>query len=275
MAAFDVRSVLFCGSLAIGCQPLEHHHPEFLGRWPRRLHRDYQRRRRDFDRRWAATPYEDAGKTIIVPWMRAHGIESVDAILLSHPDGDHVGGTPSILSQYPGARLLISDQFAADPAMLDHLRQWGVSTDSVVWLPKISSLTFGALSASVECPDRLPGSGTNDGSMFVRVSEGNGSAMFTGDAPKEVERACEADANWGSEILHVGHHGSRTATDPSWVKAVHPKYAIVSVGRSNRYGLPNQEVLDLLARSHTTVLRTDRDGTITFTFNGTEFARTE
>jgi competence protein ComEC len=222
-----------------------------------------------------ASPYEDAGAKIVVPWLRKEGVDDVEAIFLSHPDEDHVGGTPAILTAYPGAKVVISDQFKADPAMLGHLQKWGLPVDSVLWLPHLSSFRVGELVCEVDCPDRTLDEDTNHGSMFIRASEGQGSAVFSGDAPKDVERKVEGDGDWHSEIDHVGHHGSRTATDPSWIAAVHPRYAIISVGRDNRYGLPNQEVIDRLQQSNVHILRTDRDGTITFDFNGSEFVPEE
>jgi competence protein ComEC len=220
-----------------------------------------------------ASPYEDAGKTIVVPWLREHGVDSLAGIFLSHPDGDHVGGTASILRAYPEAKVVISDQFKTDPAMLGHLKAWALPADAVIWLPQRSAFDLGEIHAFVDCPQRPPKSDTNDGSMFVRVSEGNGSATFTGDAPKAVEREEETESNWSSEILHIGHHGSRTATDPSWLKAVHPKFAVISVGRGNRYGHPTREVLDRLSEMRIPTFRTDREGTITFVYNGSEFVR--
>jgi competence protein ComEC len=217
------------------------------------------------------TPTTDAGKEIVVPWLKHHGITTVQAILLSHPDADHVGGTPSILAAYPAAHVLISDQFKADPAMLAHLEKWNLSSDRVTWLPHFSAMKLGELFCFLDCPDRPLYAGTNDGSMFVRISEGNGSVTFTGDAPKAVEQRCEHESSWESEIIHIGHHGSKTATDPTWLTTVHPRYAIISVGRNNRYGLPSREVLARINRAGIRIYRTDQDGSVTFRFYGSQF----
>jgi competence protein ComEC len=220
-----------------------------------------------------ATPFSDTGKSIIMPWLKEHGVDSLAGVFLSHSDGDHVGGTPSILSAYPEARVVMSDQFRDDPAMLAHLQQWHMATDAVLWLPQQSTFELGVLHGFVDCPFRPPGSDTNNGSMFVRVWDGAGSATFTGDAPKSVEKEEETELDWRSEILHIGHHGSRTASDISWLQAVQPRFAIISVGRTNRYGLPNRQVLDELSSLKIPTLRTDLDGTLTFVFNGSEFVR--
>jgi competence protein ComEC len=132
---------------------------------------------------------------------------------------------------------------------------------------------MGAFVADVRCPRIYAGEAPNDGSLFLHLREGAAAADFSGDAPRKTERAEISRADWRAQILKVGHHGSRTATDPEWLAAVKPKIAIVSVGDRNRYGLPNSEVLDLLARDHIACLRTDRDGDIVFHLIDGKFVR--
>ena len=220
-----------------------------------------------------SSPTFDAGRQIVVPRLRSMGVQDVAAIFLSHPDEDHVGGTAAVIKEFPEARVVISDQFEDDPAMLGHLSQWGLAASKVLWLPKICDLRMGEFRAAIVSPDMLPGDEANNGSMFIHLVRGDASAVFSGDAPASVERAMEGVGDWRSEIMKAGHHGSRTATDESWIEAVRPRYAIVSVGRNNRYGHPNAEVMDRLKRDGVEALRTDEVGDITFEFNGVRFVR--
>ena len=71
-----------------------------------------------------------------------------------------------------------------------------------------------------------------------------------------------------SDVLKVGHHGSKTSTGASFVSAVSPQYAVISVGKDNRYGHPNQEVLDILNNFGAKILRTDQSGRIVFKSDG-------
>jgi competence protein ComEC len=103
--------------------------------------------------------------------------------------------------------------------------------------------------------------------------DGGGTAAFSGDAPISVERFVEGSGDWRSEILKAGHHGSRTASDESWIETVHPTYAVISVGRNNHYGHPNREVLDRLTQDGVTILRTDQDGDIEFDYDGKTFIK--
>jgi competence protein ComEC len=219
------------------------------------------------------TPEANAGEKLVLPKLRSLGVDTVEAIFLSHPDEDHVGGTPAVLSVFPEAKLVISDQYENDPAMQRHLASWNVPVSSVCWLPLDDSFQFGAFTAKIVCPDLAMGAKDNDGSMFVHIACNRASAMFSGDAPASVEKAMEPVGGWSSEILKVGHHGSRTATDESWIQTVRPRYAVISVGRNNHYGHPNQEVLDRLQRDGVETLRTDQLGDIEFDFDGETFVR--
>jgi len=217
------------------------------------------------------TPTLDAGERYVIPELRSLGVVSLDAILLSHPDSDHVGGTGALLRAFPQARVLMSAQFRDRPEMAKHLSAWGLGVDQVGWLPETCEFKMGAFQVHLDCPPIFPGEETNDGSMFVHLADGAASATFSGDAPKNVERFEETQFDWSAEVVKLGHHGSKTATDPTWLERVHPLIAIVSVGRNNRYGHPNRETLDLLDADRIRTLRTDEDGTLEFRVEGGKF----
>lgn len=218
-------------------------------------------------------PMSNADERIVVPRLRDLGVDSVAAILLSHSDEDHVGGTPAVLKAYPEAHVFMSDQFRNSSEMLHKLNGWGMDPSRIDWLPPEDTLSFGDFTASIECPPMTPGDDANNGSMFVHLHCRDASATFSGDAPASVEKAMEPLGDWRSEILKVGHHGSRTATDESWIEAVHPRYAVISVGRNNEYGHPNREVIDRLKRDGVETFRTDQVGDIEFDFDGRTFIK--
>lgn len=219
-------------------------------------------------------PTFDAGRRIVAPRLRELGISRIDLILLSHPDSDHVGGTAAVLKRFPGARLGISSEFRRFPKMLDDLRKWRVPKDRVLWLRDRQTLKIGAFRLEIGCP-RLDPADDNTGSMFVHLVDGNASATFSGDAPAEVERRMESDGEWRAEILKVGHHGSRTATDESWIDAVRPTWAVVSVGRYNVYHHPAPSTLDRLARHGVKILRTDLQGEQVFELRNGHFVHVD
>jgi beta-lactamase superfamily II metal-dependent hydrolase len=109
----------------------------------------------------------------------------------------------------------------------------------------------------------------NDMSVVIRLCYKKISFLFTGDASKDSEEdMLKENRDLSADVLKVGHHGSSTATTPEFLKAVHPKYAVISVGAGNRYGLPDSSVINELKAAGVIILRTDIDGTIVFYSDG-------
>jgi competence protein ComEC len=101
--------------------------------------------------------------------------------------------------------------------------------------------------------------------VVAKLTYGKTSIMLTSDAGAKTEKIIlgeNSTTQLNSTILKVGHHGSRTSSSPSFVKAVSPEYAMISVGKDNKYGHPHQETLDTLTQVGAKILRTDLIGTI-------------
>lgn len=206
----------------------------------------------------------DAGKRIIVPRLRELGVQSVDLILVSHPDADHTGGLGAVLRVYPRARLVVSEAFRQHPDLLQDLKEWGLKPESVLWIGSRRSFQVGDFRFDLANPRLLPGAPDNDASMFTRISSGNAVAVLTGDAPSSAESTMAAGGDWRADVLKAGHHGSGTSTSSAWLEEVRPTYTVVSCGRDNRYGHPNPEVVERLKAAGSRVWRTDRQGEIAF-----------
>jgi len=219
------------------------------------------------------TPTFDAGAKIVVPSLREMGVDGVDLILLSHPDIDHVGGAGSILKAYPDAKVAVSACFRQNEQLLGLLRDWGRSPDNVLWLAPELIGQVGEFKIRIDCPQTFPDEETNDGSMLVRIEDGRASAVFSGDAPAKIEQAFDRVADWKSEIMKAGHHGSRSAKSEEWIESVHPEYAILSCGINNEYHHPHKEVVDRLQADHVKICRTDKEGDISFVLRNGRFER--
>src|SRR5262249_9805741 len=108
---------------------------------------------------------------------------------------------------------------------------------------------------------RPGGSVENANSVVMRLTYGNFSMLFTGDAESETEETLmKSSATLRSQVLKVGHHGSRYATSDEFLKAVAPEVAIISSGAGNRYGHPAQSTLDRLQKAGVKIYRTDLNG---------------
>ncbi|MBS1717083.1 MAG: MBL fold metallo-hydrolase [Armatimonadetes bacterium] len=209
--------------------------------------------------------FTDAGERYVVPALRRYGVQAVSLIVLTHPDLDHTGGLSALHSHFPDAKVAISDQFRSYKKLQDQLRSANIPSESVTWLPHESSFDFGNAQLRVFAPPWREGRNDNEGSLLMLVQQGAGRAVVTGDADQGAEKMALQDGNWKADVMHCGHHGSRTATGDEWLKAVAPRIAVISCGRNNRYGHPHAAVLRKLEAARVPVLRTDEQGDIVMT----------
>jgi len=210
------------------------------------------------------TPTIDAGQKIVLPDLRKMGIDSIDLILLSHPDIDHIGGLGALLKGMPVGRVCVSAAFEFYEPMLDRLREAGYTPSETTWLGPEQRARVGDFSVEIDCPAWHDPEPDNDGSEFVRITGDGTSAVFTGDASSLAEAKMMPGHDWSAQVLKLGHHGSRSASSEGFLEAVHPQWAIVSCGRDNPYGHPHQEVLDRVKRLGIRLARTDTEGDIEF-----------
>ena len=136
--------------------------------------------------------------------------------------------------------------------------------DKVIWLRPSQLTEIGKFSISVHCPEWNANLKDNDGSEFVKIAGAGCSAVFSGDASVDAEGEMEGKDDWTAQVLKLGHHGSRTSTSESWLRAVNPTWAIVSCGRNNTYGHPNSDVLQRVLKRGIKITRTDQEGDVTF-----------
>lgn len=198
----------------------------------------------------------------VYTYLMKHNIKTLDYIVATHPHDDHVGGLAGALNAAEARRAFSSAAEAegrAFQSFLKYLAQQEVPLE----VPQPGDI-FDLSSAQVTVLGPLRASGNlNDTSLVLRVAFGDFHALFTGDA----EAAEEADilasgAQLQSDVLKVGHHGGSDASTEAWLRAVHPKTAVISCGKNNDYGHPTQQTLDRLQVIGAEILRTDQQGDI-------------
>lgn len=209
------------------------------------------------------TPTSDAGERVVVPELGRYGLEP-SIVLLTHPDTDHVGGLSAVQRAFPNIRVLVSREFRSSKHMLNELREAGVPESHIDWLPPHLGLKIGSFDADVFCPPWRVGENDNEGSIVMRVSHGRASALLMGDAGFRSEASLSRSRDWSSQVLKVGHHGSRFSTSTTWLAAVKPTWAVVSCGRHNRYGHPAAQTLQRLQSAQVNTVRTDEAGDLWF-----------
>ena len=217
---------------------------------------------------------ERVGERIVVPFLLRNGIHAVDALILSHPHGDHAGGMAPALRALRVGELADSGQIYGGSAYRDALATARADGVPVVY-PRAGAVWHDddGVVLSFIGPE-LPflahtGNDINDNSIAFVLEYRSFRMLFTGDAGVAAERRFLAgDTDLRATVLKVGHHGSAYSTSDAFLAAVRPRYAIVSVGRHNHFGHPAPRTLAALHRIGAIVYRTDRDGAITVSTDG-------
>lgn len=208
-----------------------------------------------------------------MPWYD----RSIDVVIATHPDADHVTGLVDVLQRYR-VSLIVESGVSTDTPQAESLLQ-GVAEERAKYLAarrgQVIDIGGGAY-LEILFPDRDPvGMETNTASIVVRLVYGEKSFMLTGDSPNEIEHyLVQLDGEeLRANVLKAGHHGSRTSSSILFVGMVAPEYAIYSRGCDNTYGHPHEEVKETFAKLGIETLDTCEGGTVTFVSDGVSVVR--
>jgi competence protein ComEC len=216
---------------------------------------------------------ERVGERTVVPFLLRHGIHTVDAILISHPHGDHAGGVAPVLRHLRVTEIADSGQRYGGHAYQDAMATARQESVPVVY-PRAETewrsddgIVLHFIGPSL--PFIGGGNAINSNSIAFVLEYRRFRMLFTGDAGSESERRfLDEHTNLRADVLKVGHHGSAYGSSPSFIAAVSPRYAIISVGRHNLFGHPAPSTLQTLQRFGARVYRTDEDGAVTIVTDG-------
>ncbi len=211
---------------------------------------------------------------LIYTYLKKHGIKHIDYLVNTHPHADHVGGLAGALN-FATVGKAFSSETSYDSKAFESFVKYLNEQNLSISIPKAGD-KFKLGGATVQVlSGRKKFNDTNNDSIVLKVTYGNTSFLFTGDAEREAEEALvNSGANLSSTVLHVGHHGSDTSTSYPFLREVMPKYAVISVGKNNSYGHPTEGVLSKLRDADAKVLRTDMQGDIIFTSDGSSVSFT-
>jgi competence protein ComEC len=219
---------------------------------------------------------ESAGARVVVPFLLRQGIHRLDAIVISHPHGDHIGAAAPILRDGFGVgELADSGQKYAGYAWRDavataraHRVPIVYPRTGMVWRTEDGvTLTFiGPSLPFIESNNTI-----NDNSIAFILQYKQFRMLFTGDAGVAAEqRFLSEGVDLHADVLKVGHHGSAYSSSAAFIAAVHPRYAIISVGRHNMFGHPSPATIETLTRFGARVYRTDQNAAVDVVTDGSK-----
>lgn len=205
----------------------------------------------------------------VVDYLKDQGVKTLDYVIGTHPHSDHIGGLESVIKGFSVEGVMLPDKEHTTRTyekLLDAIDEKGVK----ITVPKPGeSYSLGNASFQILSPNGDYGDNLNNWSIGIRLLYGETSFVFCGDAEKEAEADMLSNGlKLNADVLKVSHHGSSTSSSPEFLRAVNPRYAVISCGKNNDYGHPHKETLKSLKELGTTVLRTDQLGTIIIKSDG-------
>ena len=210
--------------------------------------------------------------SFVVSYLKKQGIETIDYLISSHYDEDHLAGLIGCLNAFD-VETVIGSNYKHD----SQLYQSFINTVSAERLeiqhPAVGTeYEFGTGKFTVLSPAEIVDD-SNANSVAIKLENGQNSFIFTGDAEHNSEAAmCATGIDLSCNVLVSGHHGSATATSWEFLEATVPEYAVISCGADNQYGHPDRDTMDKLSSMEIDVFRTDKQGTIIAVSNGTDIS---
>lgn len=206
--------------------------------------------------------------SLLYTYLKENDISHLDYVIGTHAHEDHIGGLSGALHSATADKVLCPVTSFDSEAFRDFVKT--VNGQGLTVTVPQGGDTFPLGAANVEILHCDPyNENPNNTGLVLRVTYGETSFLFTGDAEKEVEdRILDDGYHVQSTVLHVGHHGSGTSTSYHWLYEVQPIYGIISVGEDNSYGHPHESVLSRLQDADVEVYRTDKHGDIICTSDG-------
>lgn len=214
----------------------------------------------------------------IVALLHKYKVKEISKIIITHPHADHLGGMNAIFKNFKVDAIYDDGMPAGTGSYKNYLKQ--IKEKKIPYhvlkagdeVDFFDGVKFNVLGPVKVIKDQKGNSDFNNNSIVGRLTYGSFSMMFTGDAEQEEEKTILGKGGTlKSDVLKVGHHGSRTSTSPAFLKAVSPKNAFISCGQGNDYGHPHKVTIDKLEKAKVQIYRTDRNGTVTLTSDGSSY----
>lgn len=217
-------------------------------------------------------------------YLKKQGVKKLDYIIATHPHSDHIGGMGDIISEFEVGKVIaprVSEDMTPTTKTYERLLQ-ALKDKSLKLTAAKPDTTYTISSTAASAAEKSPPKfevlapvkdydDLNNYSVVIRMTYGNTSYLFTGDAEKEAELDILGNgADVDADVLKVGHHGSSTSSCDEFYEAVSPEICVIQCGEGNSYGHPHKETIDTINSSGVKVYRNDTDGTVIVYSDGDE-----
>ncbi|WP_458249864.1 ComEC/Rec2 family competence protein [Clostridium butyricum] len=214
-------------------------------------------------------------KKQLVKFLNDLNISKLDYVIATHPHEDHIGNMNTVLNSYKVQSFYAPKVYSYTKSfeqMIDSLKSNNLKINPIKRGCNTINLGF-QTNVEVFSPINDTYDNENNYSPVIKISFGNNSFLFTGDAEKEIEdKLILLNDDLKADILKVSHHGSSSSTSDSFLNRVSPKYAVISVGKNNIYDHPNDTIISKLNTYNIDILRTDIQNNITLISDGTNIS---
>ena len=211
----------------------------------------------------------------VVQYLKNQQVETINYMISSHYDEDHLGGLVKCLDNFEVGHVLGSD-YVHTSDLFNTFMNTATAHAIIVEYPSVGdTYEFGTGSFTVMAPDGIS-QNSNDNSVVIRLVNGNNSFMFMGDAEETSEQdMISTGMNLDCDVLSLGHHGSASSTSWDLLEATSPSWAVISCGLNNTYGHPAAETMGKLSDMDIPVFRTDDQGTVIALSDGNTISWTQ
>lgn len=202
----------------------------------------------------------------IAEFIKKLNIKDIDILVGTHPHEDHIGGLDNIINNFDIGKIYMPDVITTTKTFENVIDSID-NKNYEITIPKIDeefyleNMKFKILYTGTDETD------LNNTSIVIKMTYGTTTYLFTGDATDKTEKKI-IDKDIKVDVLKVGHHGSSYSTTDDFLNIVNPQYAIISVGKDNKYNHPADSTIKKLNKNNITTYRTDKDGTIKITSDG-------
>lgn len=209
---------------------------------------------------------------IVVNYLKKLKVDDIEVLISTHPDADHIGGLDEVLNAYKVENVYAPNVSHTTQAYKDFLL--AVKKQNLKIKPVTAGVKLNLKGVSAEFVDPVkayPKSDLNDWSAVLRLVFNKNSFLFTGDAEFKSEKdMVNSKKLLKADVLKVGHHGAKESSSQLFLDKVQPKFAVIGVGAKNSYGHPTNETLNRFKKYKTTIYRTDKNGNVVVTSDGTK-----